>query len=433
MIKFESDNIIVGFIKNLLTEFKLPTPKVYNYDTNDYAVDGQLYIKDDYVCQYNKTKDEFIQLFRFDLDSIPQNYYKTLKFTGVNYDTHTHEYLGNYLRFIRDYKGLNLMPLYNCFSNSFPKQVALKLDIDEETEEQSISSDTTYELYINPEDEKYKVLMLPVKMNQSYTIAIDCKMPYEIFCGFYGKAFNTTTTEFWTKTLLKVPSSSFSTPFIYDKLNLENFKNLALRQYRLGVMKEDDLKLFIKLPSTNKSSIVVLEGNYLNNNDWNLNLPLGNSFDIFKPQYNYSILNFEPDFEDCDGIINPIPDVKYDNLIISNLQLLKLNSEVNYPFADRLIEYLVQNVISPLDDISDNIKRLQWILYDRYLEGKTTTGIDRIGKTYGIWNDKYVAILYKVAIEEGLINSKSDILGYVDKDIEGKIGKYVDLNEREGN
>ena len=88
------------------------------------------------------------------------------------------------------------MPLYNCFSNSFPKQVVLKLDIDEETEEQSISSDTTYELYINPEDEKYKVLMLPVKMNQSYTIAIDCKMPYEIFCGFYGKAFNTTTTEF---------------------------------------------------------------------------------------------------------------------------------------------------------------------------------------------------------------------------------------------
>ena len=46
MIKFESDNIIVGFIKNLLTEFKLPIPKIYNYETTNYAVDGQLYIKE---------------------------------------------------------------------------------------------------------------------------------------------------------------------------------------------------------------------------------------------------------------------------------------------------------------------------------------------------------------------------------------------------
>ena len=109
-----------------------------------------------------------------------------------------------------------------------------------------------------------------------------------------------------------------------------------------------------------------------------------------------------------------------------------MNSNISYPFADRLVEYLVDNVISSTDTISENIKRLQWLLFDRYKEGKKTTGIPSIGKSYGLWDDKYVAILYKLAIEENVLNTKTDILGYVDKDIEAKIGRYVDLQEKEG-
>jgi hypothetical protein len=40
--------------------------------------------------------------------------------------------------------------------------------------------------------------------------------------------------------------------------------------------------------------------------------------------------------------------------------LLRLNTETHHPFADRLIEYLVNNaIVSTTDEIPQNIKRAQ--------------------------------------------------------------------------
>lgn len=422
MIKFESDHIIVGFIKNLLNDFKLPTPKVYNYDVNDYAVEGQLYIKDDYICQYRD--NDFIQLFRFEPTIIPNNYYKKLKFTGINYDSHTHEYLGDYLRFIRDYKGLNLMPLYNCYSNRFPEDLYTKITINNE------------EYIIDSKDNNYKIIMVPVKLNQNYTIAIDNSISTEIFCGLYDTKLISTDDNktLLTKTFKKIGSLKFLSPILYSDLTYLNSNNKDL--YNYIEQNEKDLKLFIKLPSTNNSSITILEGNYLNFNDWYNPYfdeeDTTKGMDIFKKENNRSVLNFKPDFEDYYIEGKDTPKVKYADILKSSLQLLQMNSNISYPFADRLVEYLVDNVISSTDTISENIKRLQWLLFDRYKEGKKTTGIPSIGKSYGLWDDKYVAILYKLAIEENVLNTKTDILGYVDKDIEAKIGRYVDLQEKEG-
>lgn len=44
---------------------------------------------------------------------------------------------------------------------------------------------------------------------------------------------------------------------------------------------------------------------------------------------------------------------------ITPLQLLRINSGISHPFADRLMEYLTKNAITGDDDISDNIERIQ--------------------------------------------------------------------------
>ena len=425
MIKFESNNILVGFIKNLLTEFKLPTPKVYNYDTDSYAVENQLYIKDGYICQYSK--GEFKDIEVFSLDSLNKNYYKQLRFTGNSYDSHTHEYLGEYLRFLRDYEGLNLMSLYNCYSNSFPENLTYSFTQTKKKKknplvEDSTTIDNTVTVDIDSENPAYKIIMIPVKPDREYTVAIDCSLAYDLFCGFYDRAL-IQKKNFIETTYKKVGSSSFSSPYLYTKLTKENLGNDL---YKVAVENENCLKLFIRLPATNQSSIVVLEGSYLNCNDWSLgNFTKTKKQDIFKAEYNYSILNANP-------VDINAKDADYANLIKTRNSLLEMNTGYSYPFANRLIEYLVNNVIDCTETIPDNIKRMQWLLVERYLNGKKTSGISSIGKAYGIWQNTYIPVLYNLAQEEGLLNSKEDILGYVDKDIESKLGRYADIKEKEG-
>ena len=159
---------------------------------------------------------------------------------------------------------------------------------------------------------------------------------------------------------------------------------------------ECDLKLFIKLPATNNSSITVLEGDY---RSWNDSQCVG----LNKTQ-NKTVLNFEAS-DEC---------LSNSNLkLITPLQLLKFNTGKSYPFADRLVEYLLGNAITPLDEIADNIKRVQTIAVKN----------GQVNKVDGIWTDKLQKILYSFMNSKELTQSNKketnhDILGYADKDVE---------------
>lgn len=73
------------------------------------------------------------------------------------YDSITHEKLGDYLRALRDMYGLNLMPLYNCFSNNPFAQYHI-------FEDRIVKTNYDYHTQI------YKI---PIRFNTDYTVCIE--------------------------------------------------------------------------------------------------------------------------------------------------------------------------------------------------------------------------------------------------------------------
>ena len=77
--------------------------------------------------------------------------------SSEGYDYKTHEKLGQYLRSLRDMYGLNLMPLYNCFSNQLLRNIHIDTDRVEKTSK----------------NYQTKVFKIPIRFNQDYTICMD--------------------------------------------------------------------------------------------------------------------------------------------------------------------------------------------------------------------------------------------------------------------
>jgi hypothetical protein len=80
---------------------------------------------------------------------------------------------------------------------------------------------------------------------------------------------------------------------------------------------------------------------------------------------------------------------------ISKLQLLELNTGESYPFADRLIEYLSGSAITSIDEIPDNIKRVQRVMN----QNNYYFMID------GLWEDKMQNILYDYIMNSGPVEA----------------------------
>ena len=424
MFKFNDTNILTGYIKEMLASFNLPSYKVYTRQQREHFEEtgeelnviasqeasrdpdnAQIqhpcfisYIKDGAVQQYFKNTDNSYA-WKVIADPYLYNIFvpnETKNYVIKNniYDYYTHEYLGEYLRFIRDFHNVDLMPLYNCFSDHICNNIELTWNVG--------ATSITF----SGSDPEYKIYMLPVKLFQKYTIAIDCQQKYELCCGIYGKYLD--TREIFKSIpwkTYKKEIGQFSKPILYDLAELLPSKldigsDAEKKQWEETMTwlakNECDLKLFIKLPATNNSSITVLEGDYRSWND---------SYGVWKNKtQNKTILNFEASDEQSSNT----------NLkLITPLQLLKFNTGKSYPFADRLIEYLLGNAIMPLDDIADNIKRVQTIAVKN----------GQANKVDGIWTDKLQKTLYSFMNSEELTQSTKketnhDVLGYADKDVE---------------
>lgn len=358
--KFGDSNIFTCYIKELLHDFNLPKAQVYTkeLEDNDSLYEGKMYIKDNLITRY--INGEFKRLDNFVVNYPVLNFTKNFIIKSSIYDHYTHYYLGNYLRFIRDYYDIDLMGMYNCFAAQEPGRILL---MNSDGKKGVEIGDAKFEIDTDKVEELYYIV--PVKFDKTYTIAMNVSDSYELACILYGDAFiSDTPEELITESYKHIGGSTFYNPFTYStKFNCTKEKELWKR--------EKSLYLLIKLPKSVDTSIVILEGDFTQS----ANVVGG----CLYPEI----------------ISSKNENIKYTNLsnkYLSKLSLLEVDDKVLYPFSERLIEYLLKNVISNADFIPNNIEYVQDIVYPIGLKGR-----------YGIWDDDLRSNIYNRTLRQDLL------------------------------
>lgn len=328
---------------------------------------GGLTVTDDAIRYFKMPEAtfEFVDYYNFGNDYLNLTH-RFISNTSY-YDSETHRYLGEYLRCLRDIYDLNLMGMYNCFNYDFADNISLKID------ERGNG-------IVNKVGEKTKLMLVPIKFNKTYTIAMDCSFPILMRSVIYdGVMLKDSNGDLFIDRLdertKQVNGVTFSNPITYSVVN----EDAELQHY------ESRLYLAIQVPKNLKSSIVILEGDYSNSatrrtiNIENLNnMSAGQVSDVFR--------------------INP--------------SLLESNDGNQYPFADKLIAYLLRYTIDTREYIDENIARIE-----RAIKYKPTK-IKEFRE--GIWDLDLRWALFKnyIDINNRSFIDKNDITGFVDKDIE---------------
>lgn len=363
------------------------------------------------------------------------------------YDSYTHEYLGDYLRFIRDFDGINLMPLYNCFSNN-------RLALVKAYSTKSLNG--AVDITLDTSDTDYKIYSLPVKLFQNYTIAIDSAYPIELCCGLYNKGtIKDSSNNLVKHTFVKITSCSFNQPFLYTALtdiaatpvsalptSEELLRHKQRRELLAGVANEiSDLRLFIKVSKHTESSIVILEGDYCTWNDFAIKSKTSDGMGLIK-EVNHTVLTNESIFSD-ESID-----------LISPLQLLKLNTGVHMPFSDRLVEYLLDQCVTGGDqEVRENVLMAQHLASLRHVGAKKTlvyrkqqidaagnlvveeyrttpTAVLKYNQKNGVWSEALRRIFYRYMSTQPDFSLTPDTLGYVDKDVEQTFAVVVEKDNK---
>jgi len=289
------------------------------------------------------------------------------------YDLDTHEHLGDYLRMYRDLHDIDLMPYYNCWNGTYSDR--LRFNITEKGLD--LTTDN-----INTNDGK-KVLVVPIKFNQKYTIYINSNYPIQMFASYYDNVRLIRKSVYYTP--IEIQSCSNAHPYVFQGVRVTgasvptDIKGLSMVN---NTLLEEYLTLFIQIPESNTSSIFILEGDY---SDVKL-------LNIYKEQ-----IGLDGKVEKRINLTNRLKQTIYGNmhnLTLTDAELEKycrtpsslsrvINSK-SYAFNNRLVEYLLWNVIDSNETIDKNIERIQKyvssykierILGHRYKKADYTTGV----------------------------------------------------------
>ena len=100
-----------------------------------------------------------------------------------------------------------------------------------------------------------------------------------------------------------------------------------------------------------------------------------------------------------------------------NLSLLHYNTGISYAFSDRLVEYILQNVVSCVETLPLNIARVQESL--GVVQPAYTNRLHSKEALLGVWDDEIPNFIRRVFEEHG-----SDLANPYDQD--GNINKDVE-------
>ena len=524
MYLFDNNNLFTGYIKQLLHEFNLPKARLlrrgYKVFRDTYYFDNQFLYRAVSTGVYDGSNKEALLkvVTQYVFGNKYRNITKNLELNSTIYDSYTHKYLGNYLRFQRDFCGLDVMSMYNCFSNQIGKNIAIK--------------GSTYSFI--SEDDSHVIYIVPVVYGQEYTIGVDCSTEVEIMACLYDGikiCLKDDCDELYSKTYFKTAGTKFNKPFKYSKLNHlfeeNNFDNEEKLYHQ-----EPNLYLMIKLPFSSKSSVVVLEGDYVAQSqtsfsvvgtpsstltaesDWFIRntesngwirvidgneayytvpsdtgnpvsiFTLGNTYyylddnntfqsitldpnvayynfldsktslNYFVKNYGYEVSKYQdrssfPEYPRKNIQNNIFVDMStgvsyvyntasgeyqtvgvegeettadtYQREYSSMMQLLFINDSVSHPFADKLIGYLLFNVIGPTDKINDNIRRVQKVFYKK--------NMITYPKYLGIWTQELRDKAYDYLRSIAKLTSSFDVIGFIDKDVEKQFLPGISYDE----
>ncbi len=400
MIKLNDNNIFIGHIKQLLKDFNLPSCTIITEDNADENfVSGKHYIKGSQLY-LSDGEGSLVRKITYNYGKKYLNLTSNLEINNLIYDRETHRYLGKYLRFLRDQNHVDLMSMYNCFDGeTFSKNITITIGNDKEI--------------VFKNDDNYIVYQIPITLN-----ALNLKMfdGREIQLGVYIDA-NDTYVEGSTKkscrdfvlektykimrttnifkydaliTLLQSLKNSTNTGTTYATTEL----NTILKDFILNNV--DKMYLLVKVLKSDLKSIVILEDSK--------KYEYVDSKSVWRRQEPSTIAR------------------GYYKLPVFPQLFSNENLDNNYLLADRLVEYLTENVICPLSNMHD-INRFHVVV----AENSTKLPIKSTDRIYGYWTKSDTNnVIYLMQTNKDYIYNIYDMLGYVDKDIENLIRKELD-------
>lgn len=402
MQKFNTNTIESKFIKSILANTYVPLVQVWK--PNKPVIKDYIYITRNNIVKAKKSalenivkSDTSVEYFDILEPYVTGAFYKNLTANYISntsiYDSITHKHLGDYLRMIRDLMDIDLMSYYNCWDGSMSDNIRL-VNFAQATNVESTTYSGSF-ITNNTASDGLNVILVPIKFNQSYNIYINSSYPIQMLSMFYNGKRVINNTKLAIK---QVTRSDYNHPIEY-RVDLSLAEDSWLLHYR------DYLTLAIQLPKAYSKNIVVIEGDCPN-------LIIKNGINELPQVY----------FGDS---INNLSEKDFETYFKTYPSLLRTMSTETAAFSDRLIEYLLLNVITKEDQITEDIARVQEYASSSICERLNGKALGTY--TRGIWSRKLKQFLYDITTKNKSTPKTIDISGNIDKDVETIITRGFDV------